>query len=240
MIDIHTHIIHGVDDGSGTLEESVAILKSAALNGVTDVICTSHYLSPEEFNKEQVLENFHVLKEKIKEENININLHLGSETAVYGRADKLFAADNLVTLADSKYILIEFPMAIDVDYVLDAVYEARVRKLVPVIAHPERCECFRRDYDLILKAIDEGALIQCNLTSLMGDNGHTAKNIVKRLLKEKKVHFFATDTHSILRNRYDKLNKMTATLEKLVGRAYKNKLLEYNARAILMNEDIEK
>lgn len=237
MIDIHTHIIHGVDDGSDTLEESVAILSEAAKAGVTDVILTPHYLSKEEYNHELVKENYHELKEKLKKENIAINIHLGNEVGIYGKLFNMFDDDNLNTLADSKYILIEFPMAIDVDYVLDAIYEIKVRGLVPVIAHPERCECFRKNYDLILSAISNGALIQCNIGSVLGYNGITAKKIVKKLLKEKKVHFLATDTHSIKNNRYEYLEKAMKVVEKLVGPIYKDELFIYNARDILQNKN---
>jgi len=238
MIDIHTHIIHGVDDGSDTLEESVAILNEAVKAGVTDIVLTPHYSSPEEYDSDSVKENYHELKEKIKKENIKINIYLGNEVAVYGTQFKMFDDVNMNKLADSKYVLIEFPMAIDVDYVLDAIYEIKIRGLVPIIAHPERCECFRRDYDLIISAINEGALIQCNAGSILGYNGMTAKKIIKRLLKEKKIHFLATDTHSIKNNRYEYLEKVENVVEKLVGPIYKDKLFIYNARDILLNKNI--
>ena len=239
MIDIHTHILHAVDDGSDALEESVAILQSAESVGVTDIICTPHYLSKEEFNKELVLKRFNELKEEIKKKNININLHLGTEIAVYGRVDKLLEDKDLTSLAGSKYLLIEFPMAIDVDYVLDTVYEIKVRGFIPVIAHPERCECFKRDYSLITKAIKEGALIQCNIDSLLGGNGTTAKRIIRSLLKEHKVDFLVTDIHSITNNRYERLPKAMKKVEKLVGKEYMYELFEHNARKILLNENIE-
>ena len=65
MIDIHTHIIYAVDDGSDTMDESVAIIKSAAMSGVTDIIFTPHYIEPNEYNKEQVYENYETLKKEI-------------------------------------------------------------------------------------------------------------------------------------------------------------------------------
>ena len=70
MIDIHTHIIYDVDDGSDTIEESVAILKSAALSGVTDIILTPHYIEPNEYNKKKVLENYEALKRELEKQNI--------------------------------------------------------------------------------------------------------------------------------------------------------------------------
>ncbi len=238
MIDIHTHILHGVDDGSDTLEESVAILKSAKEQGVTEIICTPHYLSKEEFDKKQIEENFNVLVKKVEKEKIGIKLHLGTEIAVYGRVDKTFDEADLVNLARSKYVLIEFPMAVNVDYVLDTIYELKIRGITPIIAHPERCECFKRDYDLILDAIKEGALIQCNIDSLLGSNGMNAKRIIRALLKSKKVNFMATDTHSIKNNRYERLKKAMRKVEKISGTEYMNDVFYNNAKCIIENREI--
>ena len=74
---------------------------------------------------------------------------------------------------------------------------------------------------------------------MLGTYGNTAKKIVKKLLKDKLIHFFATDTHSTKNNRYDNLHKVEAEVEKMVGKYEKNKLFTYNARNILINENIE-
>lgn len=239
MIDIHTHIIYDVDDGSDTIEESVAILKSACKNGVTDIILTPHYIESNEYNMEKVYEHFDALKQEIDKQNIDIKLHLGNEVAVYGNISGLLNEHNITNLAGSKYMLIEFPMSTDVSYVIDTIYEMRLKGIIPVIAHPERCECFRAHYERIQEAVNEGALIQCNTGSLMGIYGDTAKKIVKKLLKEKLVHFLSTDTHTLKNCRYENLHKVEAEVEKLVGKFEKNKLLVYNARKLIINEDIE-
>lgn len=239
MIDIHTHIIYDVDDGSDTIEESVAILKSASLSGVTDIILTPHYIEHNEYNKEKVLENYEALNREVEKQNINIKLHPGNEIAIYGNVSQILSEGVITTLANSRYVLIEFPMNVDVSYVLDTIYEMRIKGLIPIIAHPERCECFRIHYDRIGQAVNEGALIQCNTGSMLGTYGNTAKKIVKKLLKDKLIHFFATDTHSTKNNRYDNLHKVEAEVEKMVGKYEKNKLFTYNARNILINENIE-
>ena len=115
----------------------------------------------------------------------------------------------------------------------------KIKGIVPIIAHPERCECFRTHYDRIKQAVKEGALIQCNTGSVLGTYGNTAKKIVKKLIKDKLIHFFATDTHSTRNNRYDNLHKVEAEVEKMVGKYEKNKMFIYNARNILLNENIE-
>ena len=238
MIDIHTHILYNVDDGSDTLEESIAILKKSAWMGVTDIIVTPHYIGKEEYNKAKVDENYRVLKEKVYELGIPIKLYLGNEIAVYSNINEILDDDNVNTLADSRYMLIEFPMSMDVNYVLDTIYEIKVRGYIPVIAHPERCECFRKDQKLIYQVVNEGALLQCNTGSIIEVYGKTAKRIVTKLLKENLVTFLSTDVHSENDNRYDELLKVEVELEKLIGRYEAKKLLVYNARKILINENI--
>lgn len=238
MIDIHTHVIFDVDDGSDTLEESVAILKSAMYAGVTDIICTPHYLDVMEYDNEKVIKNFDILKSYANE--MNIKLHMGNEIAVYGNIIDILNKGNINHMAGSKYILIEFPMSTDVDYVLDTIYEIKINGLIPVIAHPERCECFRKHIERVKEAVDEGAYIQCNTGSLMGTYGNTAKKIVKKLLKEHLVHFMASDVHSTKNKRYESLLKVETEVEKIVGMYEKNKIFVYNARQILLNGDITK
>ena len=239
MIDIHTHILYDVDDGSDTIDESVAILKYAKKNGVTDVVLTPHYVEAAEYDDEKIKENFNVLKEKIEKERIDIKLHLANEVAIYGNVYSVLADKRINTIANSRYMLIEFPMSTDVSYVLDTIYEMKIKGITPIIAHPERCECFRKHIERIKEAVDEGALIQCNTGSIMGTYGNTAKKIVKKLLKEKLVHFLATDTHSIKNSRYEDLNKVQVEVEKMVGLYEKNKLFVYNARKVLINEEVE-
>lgn len=238
MVDIHTHIIFNVDDGSDTIEESVALIKYAASQGVTDIILTPHFTERYMYNKEKINENYSKLVEVVEKENIELTLHLGNEIAIYGNMAEILESGIARRLANSKYILIEFPMAIDVNYVLDTIYEARLRGIVPIIAHPERCECFRRNAQLISMAVKEGALIQCNTGSIMGEYGNTAKGIVKRLLQENLIHFFATDTHRKNREGYTELKEVQKQVIKLVGEEKASQLFEYNPMKIIKNEDI--
>lgn len=239
MVDIHTHIIFDVDDGSDTLDESIAILREAARNGVTDIILTPHYIDVGEYNAEKVLQNFEILKKEVKYGDIPIQIYLGNEVAIYGNINEILEDEKVNKLANSKYMLIEFPMNIDVSYVLETIYEMKIKGITPIIAHPERCECFRKHYSRIEEAVNEGAYIQCNTESLLGTYGNTAMKLVKKMLKDKLVHFFSTDTHSIANLRYMNISKIESEIEKLVGKEEKNKLLVCNPKKVLLNEDIE-
>lgn len=242
MVDIHTHIIFGIDDGSDTLDESIAILKSAYEVGVTDIILTPHYIDDgkNSYNNDGVAEKFIELKNRMQEEGIYIKLYLGNEVRDYGNIVDILEKTDAKTLADTKYILMEFPMNNEVNYIADSIYELKIRNIVPIIAHPERCYCFTSNYKLIKEIADEGALFQINLGSIIGKHGSEAKKIVKKMLKDNLVHFIATDTHSMSRNGYLDWEEARKALDKMVGRYMRKKLTIYNQRALLINEDLKK
>lgn len=240
MIDIHTHILFNVDDGSDTITESVALIRFAAKSGVTGIILTPHYTgnSKEDYKNENVEKNFQELVKEVKERNIDVNLYLGNEVAVYGNICEILEDGKAKTLANSRYMLIEFPMQASVNYCLDTVYEMRVRNITPIIAHPERCECFRKDITIVEKAVEEGALFQVNLGSVFGDHGRIAKKIAKKLLKEDLVHFIATDTHRAFSNKYEMLEKRLHRLNRFIGKEKVIKITTINQQKVLNNEEI--
>lgn len=221
---------------------SVAILRLAEEKGVTDIILTPHYIvnNRVSFTNEQVCKKFEELKKEIKNENININVYLGNEVFVdnFDIITKI-KQKQIYTLNNSKYILIEFPMERKIDNILDIIYEIRLLGIIPIIAHPERCSTFLSDKKLLNKCIDEGALIQVNVGSILGRFGKDVKKYATKLLKSGMITFIATDSHSLRREDYSQLSVLEQDLEKLVGKYEKNKLLVYNARNVLINKDIE-
>jgi len=227
MIDIHSHILFDVDDGSDTITESVALIKSALAAGVTEIILTPHYTgnTKEDYRNENVDKHFSELVKQIKDRGIKINIYLGNEVAVYGNICDILDTKVAKTLAGSRYMLIEFPMEADVNYCLDTVYEMKMRGITPIIAHPERCECFKKDYSLVEKAVQEGACIQ-------------VKKIARKLLKSKLVNFLAIDNHHIIRDKYTDLPKRIRKLNRMFGAEYINGLTVYNQEKILRNEEI--
>lgn len=240
MIDIHTHILFNVDDGSDTINESVALIKSAEKAGVTHIILTPHYTgsSLDDYKNENVDENFKELSEEVNKRNINVKLFLGNEVAIYSNVYETLNDVKVKTLANSRYMLIEFPMQSNVGYCLNTIYEMKVRNIIPIIAHPERCECFKKDITLVEKAIEEGALIQVNLGSFFGDYGLKSKRIAKVLLKRNQIHFIATDNHHIINNKYTVLEERLCKLSWRIGEAKLQKLTRENQEKILNNEEI--
>ena len=111
MIDIHSHLMPNVDDGAKSVEEAIELIKEAKVEGITDIILTPHYIID---SYEQNIETLNHLKDKlqqmIKNENVDINLHIGMEVYITNNLVEIFKQNKILTLAGSKYILIELPM----------------------------------------------------------------------------------------------------------------------------------
>lgn len=240
MIDIHTHILFDVDDGSDTIEESVALIKSAQDAGITKIILTPHYTgnSRNDYRNEKVDQNFDALVEELKKNNINVQLYLGNEVAIYGDVLETLEDSTVKCLANSRFMLIEFPMQANVGYCLNTVYEMRIKNVLPIIAHPERCECFKKNLSLVKKVVEEGALIQVNIGSVFGDYGSKAKHVSRKLLKMNLVHFLATDTHHVTNRKYEKIQKRLKKLNWIIGKEKVQEITVQNQEKILKNEAI--
>ncbi len=197
MIDIHNHLLYGIDDGSKTIEESIDILKDMEKCGYTDIILTPHYIDGSRYSNDRKnnLERMNILKQGLKDNNININLHLGNEIYIDEEISTLLKENKLSTLNDSKYLLIELPMSGDfVGY--QEIFKDLIKEGYKVIlAHPERYLSFQDDYDLIYELLDMGVLFQCNIDSLNGKYGPYAKEMLENLLTDGHVSFLATDIH---------------------------------------------
>ena len=113
MIDMHSHLLFSIDDGSKSIDESIKILKNLAEVGYTDIILTPHYIEESKYssNKKNNLSILKIMKEEIKKENIQINLYLGNEIFINDNIPKLLKEKEITTLNDSNYLLIELPMS---------------------------------------------------------------------------------------------------------------------------------
>lgn len=197
MIDIHNHLLYGIDDGSKTIEESVDVLKDMEKCGYTDVILTPHYIDGSRYSnpREDNLKRLEVLQNKLKKNNISINLYLGNEIYIDDDINDLLKSNCISSLNNTKYLLIELPMS--GEYV---GYQELFRDLIKngyrvILAHPERYLTFQDDYDLIYELKDMGVLFQCNIDSLVGKYGPYAKETLIELLTDGQVSFLATDIH---------------------------------------------
>ena len=205
MIDIHTHIIPGVDDGSPNLETSIEMIKHEISIGVDSIICTPHHIYHRyEKSVEEIKSNFLLLKEAVEKENLPIKLYLGQEICYSHREDiiKMLQEGKLLTLNNTNRVLLEFHFTREPEDLLDIIYSFSIHGYEVIIAHVERYEWMTLDKVIALKG--EGALIQINSNSYLGLTTWKEKRFTKLLLKKGLVNYVASDTHSFRPSTLDK------------------------------------
>ena len=233
MIDIHSHLLYGIDDGSKSLEDSVRIISDLSKIGYTDIILTPHYISNTKYNssKNNNLKLFDNLKIALRENGININLYLGNEIYINHRISDLLDDGKISSLNDSKYLLIELPMNGEYDY-MDVFEDLIYDGYKIILAHPERYHSFQKNFDKIYELEEIGVYFQCNIESILGSYGKGAIKMVKRMYKEKKVSFLATDIHHRKRD-YKKFDKAKKKIRKYLSSSELEDLLIKNPSKII-------
>lgn len=233
-IDMHSHILPGLDDGSRSMEQSLAMLRIAYEEGITTMIATPHNMPGKgRPSKETIREKIHLLQIKADEENISIKILMGTE--YYYREEVLnqFEEENAITMGASDHVLVEFNPMEEKSYIRNAINDINSTGYTPIIAHIERYVQLMKDFDTVEDLSKMGALIQVNAASITGDNGRQAKSDTKKLLKRDLVDFVSTDAHSH-GHRAPYIRKCATILSKRYGADYADKLLYRNAQVLLL------
>lgn len=233
MIDIHSHLLYEVDDGAKTIDESIDIIKNLYNNGVTDIILTPHYIEYSSYNsnKKSNLIKLENLKQELKKNNININLHLGNEIYINNNILSLLKNNEICSLNDSKYLLIELPMSGKYDNYIEIFKELIENGYKVILAHPERYSTFKKDINLVYELKNIGVFMQCNIESILKIYGKDAYKTIKKLAKNKLIDFIASDIHH--KKNYEYINKAITKLKKYYSDSEINNLLVNNQKDIL-------
>lgn len=235
IIDIHTHILPGVDDGAKTLADSIRILRWLANQGVTDVIATPHYIDETEYNSSRstnlkILDN---LKSRLEADDIPVNVYLGNEIYIDDKIAELILAGKISAMADSKYLLVELPMNDEFLNYEDYLCDLMNKGYKIVLAHPERYSIIQKNYKIAKKLHKMGVLFQCNFGSLIGKYGINARRTIRKMARDKIIFAFGSDVHHCGRKDY-----ITLACEKLLRYYTKreiSQLLMINPEKILKN-----
>ena len=208
MIDIHTHIIPYVDDGSPNLETSIAMIKHELAIGVDEIIATPHHIySRYESTVEVIKERFNFLCEEVKKQNLPVTLYLGQEIYFTHKEDiiQMLKEGKLLTLNNTNRVLLEFSFHREPENLLEVIYNFRVNGYQVIIAHVERYEWMT--YQKVVALVNEGAKIQINSDAVLGYTSWKEKRFVRKLLKNNLVDYVASDTHSFRPSTLDKSYK---------------------------------
>lgn len=239
MIDIHSHIIYGIDDGAESIEESVRLCRQAMENGFDGIVATPHftnYRNIEGFVLERD-SKLELLRERLFEEQIDITLYSGAELFL---SRGIFTAGDLdeLTVNNSRYMLCEFPLGpFNVEEGLHAIAELTFRGYTPIVAHPERYYEIRRNYGIIERLLDMGVVFQVNIDSLAGNIDLEAQDIAVQLIQDGVARFIASDAHDIYRRNMD-FGKKFSTVPPEISKEDLINCLKICPNAVINDEDI--
>jgi protein-tyrosine phosphatase len=236
MVDIHSHILYGLDDGPRTLEESMAMVRLAAESGTTDIVATPHANLEYTYKPELVDERIAELAEAAAGA---VRIHRGCDLHLYYENIQQVLDDPArFTINRKRYLLVEFS---DVT-ILDSAGEVFKRMLgggtTPVITHPERNPLLARSLDQITLWVDAGCRVQVTAQSFLGRFGRRAKAAAARLVERGLVHFVASDAHDS-EHRPPVMNAAYRYLESEYGKVCADALFVSNPRAVLTGEPVE-
>lgn len=237
-IDLHCHILPGIDDGADSMQETLLMLRQAKEAGYSQIIATPHHhIHRGMATPEKIREVLNEVQRCSDAEGLGILLHGGNELYYsHGLAEDI-SAGNVMTLADSRYVLLEFSTGVTYKELRQSVLEIQQAGYFPILAHIERYECVVDEPDYAGELYDMGVYIQINAGSIIGDCGRKVKKYTGRLLKEGLVHFVATDAHDAAKRSMN-VTACIRYLEKKAGSTLTGRYLTENAEAVLANEVI--
>ena len=215
MIDLHCHILPGIDDGAKDMEDSIEIAREAVAEGITHILATPHYKNGHWDNeKKDILVLVEELQKELDARDIPLTIFPGQEVRINGELFEDLTEDKIQFIDEGKqYVLIEFPTPSMPAYTESLFFELQKKGITPIIVHPERNHAVLKDPNVLLPFIEKGALAQLTAASYTGGFGKSIQKVSKQLIEANLVHFIASDAHNIssrsfhMKEAYKKLEK---------------------------------
>lgn len=200
MIDLHCHILPGIDDGAADLPVSLAMARASVDDGVSIIACTPHILPGLYHNAgPEIRTAVQQLQDVLDQEGIPLRLVTGADVHMVPDLVDGLRSGRILSLADSRYVLVEPPHHIAPPQLEEFFFGLLVAGVVPILTHPERLTWISQRYDTIQRLVQAGVWMQITSGSLTGAFGRTAQYWADRMLDEGCVHILATDAHDTKR-----------------------------------------
>jgi protein-tyrosine phosphatase len=239
MVDIHHHLLPGVDDGPADMETSIAMVEMAVEDGVTHIVATPHANNTYEYDRaahEALLQTLREALPSAIRDRITLGLgsdfHLLFENVAEAKADPAKFSIN-----GKGYLMVELPDHGIPRNIEEVLYDLRVAGLVPVLTHPERNATLQANPETLKSWLEGGLLLQVTANSVTGEFGKVAHRISNLLLDNNWVHFVASDAHSIGR-RNPRLSPAYARVAKRRGEETAHRLFVANPLAAFEGRDL--
>ncbi|EOL49385.1 tyrosine-protein phosphatase [Enterococcus caccae] len=199
MIDLHCHILPGIDDGAKTIDDSLDMASMAVKQGVTHILCTPHHNNGKYDNPaSQVISQVAALQKELDQRNIPLVLYEGQEVRISGDiVEQIQMGDILFADLTNRYILIEFPSNDIPAYTEQLFFRLLELGHIPVIVHPERNSKFIEDPNRLLPFLEMGVLTQMTAPSYVGIFGKQIERTAKKMVAHNMVYMVASDAHNI-------------------------------------------
>ncbi|MBU2645296.1 tyrosine protein phosphatase [bacterium] len=232
MIDLHCHILPGLDDGPGTLVQSVEMARMAADDGITRIVATPHIVD-DQLSMKEVGKSVVKLNRALKHQQVPVEIIPGGETA--SALDPSISGDFVI--ANTRYLLLEFPHTHLPQTARETLFRIRKMGVTPIICHPERNPSIVDNPGLLLDLLDGDVLVQITAGSLTGQFGRDARQCARYLLKKGVVTVMASDGHET-RDRKPVLSAGVKAAARILGQEKAMALVKTNPAAIIQGKRI--
>jgi protein-tyrosine phosphatase len=237
MIDIHCHILPGIDDGPETMAETISMFRIAGADGITKIVATPHYRHGEAPDISRIQEKIAGVKEQLLKNRISVELLCGADIRLTYELMKGIEKKEIPTINGSRYFLLELPDLIP-PRISECLYEARLRGYLPVITHPERNYSLIAAPEKIRELRAAGGYFQVTAMSLTGKFGSRVKKLTEELLKKGYADFVATDAHST-KGRPPLLSSAYQCAVRLLNKAEADRIFLENPEKLMENKEIK-
>ena len=207
FVDIHSHLLPGIDDGAKNMDDSIALISKMATYGIKNFITTPHVLGTVYPNSSATIKSkLQEVKDELQNRGINdISIEAAAEYMLDEEFSALLKKDDILVLK-GKYILVEMSYFSAPINLYDVLFQIQLKGYKPILAHPERYTFYHNDFESFYKLKKAGCLFQLNLLSLTEQYGKSVQKVSEKLLKENMYDFVGTDTHH--RNHLELLQKI--------------------------------
>jgi protein-tyrosine phosphatase len=217
MIDLHCHILPGIDDGAQSLSDSINMARKAVEQGIHTIVATPHHMNNKFENpKHSIIESVEKLNTILIEEKIQLKVLPGQEVRIHGEMLEGYKAGEILPVNHTPYVLVEFSSNHVPRYTEKLFYDLQMNGLIPVIVHPERNQEIIERSDILYQLVKKGALTQVTAASISGDFGKKIKNFSLQLIEANLTHFIASDAHNTTKRTF-KMREAFDVIEKKYG-----------------------
>ena len=235
MIDLHCHLLNGIDDGPSNLATSLEMARLAVADGITITACTPHIqLGVYDNRPVDIRRHTAVLQTALDEAGIALKLVTGADVHIRPDFVTAIREDAILTLNNSRYVLFEPPHHVAPPRMEDILFELLAAGYVPILTHPERLTWLPSSYGMLERLVRSGVWIQLTAGSLTGSFGKAPHDLALRMLQDGLVHILATDAHSLHR-RPPKLSDAVVVAASILGADEAGRLVWARPKAVIEN-----